>query len=224
MSEADQLQAEVIADGVEVRKTLNVEDFSVPSLVFTILGPPDEAALIRVRDPIPDDVGAGNIGFHPKHGGQFWTFDGNAVTFSRRFEPGEEYTTVYGIVGVEPSTAEWLSAEPSVDRSRIADGWQPNGETSAGDDVLGEEGQADGLLERLANELAAGESSEVAREQVRSEPWHHLQQGRRSHFDLWQSRADSGRDRRDAAPGPPLPRVYVRRGQPHPQQRAGGKR
>ena len=169
MSEADQLQAEVYADGVEVRKTLNVEDFSVPSLVFTIRGPPNEPALISVRDTIPDDFGAGNIGFHPKHGGQYWTFDGNAVTFSRRFEPGEEYTTVYGIVGVEPSTAEWLSAEPSVDRSGVTGGPRRNGDATAGDDVVGEEGRADGLLERLANELAGGQASESARARVRSE-------------------------------------------------------
>lgn len=162
MSEADQWRADVTAHGVQVKKVLNLDDYSVPSLVFTIRGPSDGAATVRVRDPIPDDVGAGDVGFHPKHGGEFWTFDGDAVTFSRRFEPGETYTTVYGLVDVEPDSDGQLRTEPSVE---LLDG--DGGSSLGGTPPSGDVTDGDGLLGRLARELEAEEYDTADRERIR---------------------------------------------------------
>lgn len=101
--------------GVELRKSVDAEDFGVPSLVFTVHAPAEEGATIRIRDPVPEAVDGGDIGFHPNHGGEFWTYEGDAVVFTRRFEPGESYTTVYGVAGADPATDDWLLAEPSVE-------------------------------------------------------------------------------------------------------------
>lgn len=117
MSDANQDHGGVAVErqGVELRKAVDAEDFGVPSLVFTVHAPADEGATIRIRDPLPDAVDGGDIGFHPNHGGEFWTYEGDAVVFTRRFEPGETYTTVYGIAGVDPAADDWLMAEPSVE-------------------------------------------------------------------------------------------------------------
>lgn len=117
MTDADQDHqgVAVVRGEVELHKEVDEDGFGVPSLVFTVQTPADERVTVRIRDPVPEEIDGGDIGFHPNHGGEFWTYEGDAVVFERGFEPDETYTTVYGVAGADPATDDWLLAEPSVE-------------------------------------------------------------------------------------------------------------
>lgn len=165
MSDADHRNVAMVQQGVSLEKTLNTDDFAVPTIVFSIRAPPDGRTTVRVRDPIPESVEGGDVGFHPNHGGEFWTYEGDHVAFSREFEPGEEYTTVYGIVGADSDHHEWLSAEPTVD---LLDGVEASGEDagSTDDQSTDGDGSADAkpnVLVQLAMALEEGDDDDLRR-------------------------------------------------------------
>lgn len=151
----------VVQGDVELEKAVDADGFGVPSLVFTVHAPADERVAIRIRDPVPEAVDAGDIGFHPNHGGEFWTYDGDAVVFEREFEPGETYTTVYGIAGADAASDDWLLDEPSVEATNAdGDDAQADDAPTIADvadadpgDAAGDEQADEGRLDRLRNDV-----------------------------------------------------------------------
>jgi DNA repair exonuclease SbcCD ATPase subunit len=88
----------VETDGVTVSKFFNAEDFPVPAVAFDIDSDRDDAVTLRIVDEIPDEFGIDQIGFHPEYGSEHWTASGDGVVrFEREIEPGESFTTVYGV-------------------------------------------------------------------------------------------------------------------------------
>lgn len=88
----------VETDGVTVSKFFNAEDFPVPAVAFDVDSDRDEAVTLRIVDEIPDEFGIDQIGFHPEYGSEHWTASGDGVVrFEREIEPGESFTTVYGV-------------------------------------------------------------------------------------------------------------------------------
>ncbi|MFB6270500.1 MAG: hypothetical protein ABEH83_11180, partial [Halobacterium sp.] len=84
--------------GVTVSKFFNAEDFPVPAVAFEVDSSRDDAVTLRIVDEIPDEFGIDQIGFHPEYGSEHWTASGDGVVrFEREIEPGESFTTVYGV-------------------------------------------------------------------------------------------------------------------------------
>ena len=171
MSKADQRQIDVVTNGIRVKKTLNFEEFSVPSVVISLKAPDDESAEVKLTDQIPEEVNPNDIGFHPKHGGEFWMFERGRVVFSRTFEPGEEYITVYGVVGMESSMDEWLSSTPSIERLDTDDGSSslPGSDVGFSFGDSSSKGDERSLIARLTDELDAGVGSADDRARIREE-------------------------------------------------------
>lgn len=168
MSDADQRTEGSVEEGVTVEKELRADEFAVPSVVLSIRGPTGRAAVVRVLDPIPDGVDADEVGFHPKHGGEFWTFEGDHVAFERRFDPGEEYRTVYGFA-VEPPGDGWSVGDPEVEVVGV-DETESAGTTSRTaleapdqDGSVPPDGDETNVLVRLAEELERGDPGDVRR-------------------------------------------------------------
>ncbi|MFQ3320748.1 MAG: flagellin-like hook-associated protein FlgL/prefoldin subunit 5 [Natronomonas sp.] len=116
MSNADQEElVAVTSDGVSVEKSFEPDDFPVPAIAFVIRSERDEAVSVRMSDTVPDDTEPEDIGFHPKYGAEFWDVEDGAIVFERDFEPGEEFTTVYGLRGGDAADAEKFMTEPELE-------------------------------------------------------------------------------------------------------------
>lgn len=100
------------SDGVTVEKSFEPDDFPVPAIAFVIRSERDETVAVRMVDSVPEHVTPEDIGFHPKYGAEFWGVDGDAIVFEREFEPGEEYTTVYGLRGGDSDDVEKYMTDP----------------------------------------------------------------------------------------------------------------
>jgi archaellum component FlaC len=100
------------SDGVTVEKSFEPDDFPVPAIAFVIRSEREETVAVRMVDSVPEHVTPEDIGFHPKYGAEFWGVDGDAIVFEREFEPGEEYTTVYGLRGGDSDDVEKYMTDP----------------------------------------------------------------------------------------------------------------
>lgn len=100
------------SDGVTVEKSFEPDDFPVPAIAFVIRSEREETVAVRMVDSVPEHVTPEDIGFHPKYGAEFWGVDGDAIVFEREFEPGEEYTTVYGLRGGDSDEVEKYMTDP----------------------------------------------------------------------------------------------------------------
>ena len=112
--EPDELVVESDA-GVTVEKSYEPEDFPVPAIAFVIRSERDEPASIRLVDTVPQEVHSEDIGFHPEYGAEFWEQEGNTITFTRTFEPDEEFVTVCGLRGQADDDIDRFLTEPRLD-------------------------------------------------------------------------------------------------------------
>ena len=112
--EPDELVVESDA-GVTVEKSYEPEDFPVPAIAFVIRSERDEPASIRLVDTVPQEVRSEDIGFHPEYGAEFWEQEGNTITFTRTFEPDEEFVTVCGLRGQATDDIDQFLTEPRLD-------------------------------------------------------------------------------------------------------------
>ena len=112
--EPDELVVESDA-GVTVEKSYEPEDFPVPAIAFVIRSERDEPASIRLVDTVPQEVRSEDIGFHPEYGAEFWEQEGNTITFTRTFEPDEEFVTVCGLRGQAADDIDQFLTEPRLD-------------------------------------------------------------------------------------------------------------
>jgi hypothetical protein len=102
----------VSVDGVSIQKSYS-DEFPIPAIAFEVISERDDPMVLRLSDWMPDGVDTENIGLHPGYGAEFWTIGTDSVTFEREFEPGEQYTTVYGVR--EDCDIEQLLTEPAVE-------------------------------------------------------------------------------------------------------------
>jgi uncharacterized protein YukE len=84
--------------GVTVSKFFNADDFPVPAVAFEVTSSREQPVTLRIVDEVPDEFGIDQIGFHPEYGSEHWDATGNGVVrFEREVDPGESFTTVYGV-------------------------------------------------------------------------------------------------------------------------------
>lgn len=135
----------VIAElgGVTVEKRFEPDEFPVPAIAFTISSKRDDPITLRMNDTLPDEVDPAHIGFHPEHGGEYWSVEDDSVVFKRPFDPNEEYVTVYGLRHIYVDTANQFLVEPDLE---ILDPTT---------DILGEDSG------QHVREVIAGESDDV---------------------------------------------------------------
>ncbi|MFB6183106.1 MAG: hypothetical protein ABEI96_01005 [Haloarculaceae archaeon] len=105
----------VSSDGVTVDKRFEADEFPVPAIAFEIRSEREESATIRLVDDVPDDVAVDDLGFHPEYGSELWTTEDDEITFERDIDPGEEYTTVYGIRATGTDDVEQFLTEPDIE-------------------------------------------------------------------------------------------------------------
>ncbi|PSP48703.1 hypothetical protein BRC75_05790 [Halobacteriales archaeon QH_7_69_31] len=115
-------------DEVTVEKRFEPDDFPVPAIAFTITSERDEAVTVQLSDTVPDDTPTEDIGFHPDYGAEQWDVEGDAIVFTREFEPQEEFVTVYGLRGTDASDPERFLTEPELSSVDAIEG-------DSGDDV-----------------------------------------------------------------------------------------
>ncbi|MFC7226782.1 hypothetical protein N0B31_05150 [Salinirubellus salinus] len=180
MSNADpaEVNVEVERDGVSVEKSFEPDDFPVPAIAFVVRSERDVAVKVRLSDEVPDDIEAEDIGFHPKYGADFWDNADGKLVFEREFEPGEEYTTVYGLRAKDTEAVERFLGEPELeevspgldeepeDAGEVVSNVMNESDSEASDDDLeaaiaaadAEEGGADDLESAIAA-AEAGDSA-----------------------------------------------------------------
>lgn len=137
MSESARDELTVSDREFTVRKSLNSEQFQTLAVVFDIRSARNESTRIQLSDVIPDEIPMDDIGFHPEYGGDHWTIDGQRVVFERSFDPGEEYTTIYGVRDLTADEADGLMTDPSIDI--IEDPDDAIGDIGGIDDIVDEE-------------------------------------------------------------------------------------
>ena len=148
--EPDELVVESDA-GVTVEKSYEPEDFPVPAIAFVIRSERDEPASIRLVDTVPQEVHSEDIGFHPEYGAEFWEQEGNTITFTRTFEPDEEFVTVCGLRGQATDDIDQFLTEPRLD------GVEPSGGADDSEavvrDVIDEEADSSDPVDLESDEV-----------------------------------------------------------------------
>lgn len=114
MTDADPEGVTVTADGIAVRKTVDTEQFQTLAVVLELASDRDDVARVQLVDQIPSDVSMEDVGFHPDYGSEYWSVEEGTVAFERDLEPGERYTTVYGIRDFPEDEASVLLGEPQI--------------------------------------------------------------------------------------------------------------
>lgn len=116
--ESSSTQAEFVDehDGVRLKKTLNDDEYELPSIEYIIKSEREETVSVTIRDPIPDGISAENIGFHRDYGKDCWEIDGGDLVFRCSLEPDEEFKTVYAFrAGSVEVSGELLVSPESID-------------------------------------------------------------------------------------------------------------
>jgi hypothetical protein len=145
------------SDGVTVEKSFEPDDFPVPAIAFVVRSEREETVAVRMVDSVPEHVTPEDIGFHPKYGAEFWGVDGDAIVFEREFEPGEEYTTVYGLRGGDSDDVEKYMTDPVLETVH-----PPLEESEDSEDVVRDVIEGDVESEDEGESVGEGESEDDA--------------------------------------------------------------
>ncbi len=136
MSDADTPERTVTEDGITLTKSYETDEFPVPTIEFRVRSERDDGAMVRLVDAVPDGIPSGDLGFHPDHGGDDWTIEGDSAVFERHIAPGEEYRTVYGI-RTDDHDADRFMTDPELDVSGL--GGDTGDSASTADDADAED-------------------------------------------------------------------------------------
>jgi len=158
-AEADELVIESDA-GVTVEKSYEPDDFPVPAIAFVIHSERDEPASVRLVDTVPEEVRSEDIGFHPKYGAELWEQEDNTITFSREFQPDEEFVTVYGLRGRATDNVARFLTEPRLENVDPVGGADESGEVVR--DVIGDEEATGEDLESTVTDAEADADADAA--------------------------------------------------------------
>lgn len=111
-------------EGVRLRKTLEEEEYNLPSIEYELASERDETVEIAIRDPIPEAVSIEDIGFHRDYGKDYWDVDGDELVLEHSLEPKDDFKTVYafrademdvtGDLLIPPNSVEVSPSAPSV--------------------------------------------------------------------------------------------------------------
>jgi predicted nucleic acid-binding Zn-ribbon protein len=163
MSRAEPEAVIAEAGGVTVEKRYEPDEFPVPAIAFTVSSTRDDPITVRMVDNLPDEVDPAHIGFHPDHGGEYWSVDESSVVFKRPFDPNEEYITVYGLRHIYVDTASQFLVEPELEiLDPTSDILGDNSGQHVRDVIAGESDDVQGLDSGAREEASAPAVENVA--------------------------------------------------------------
>jgi archaellum component FlaC len=115
--ESDDLETVTVStDEVTVEKSVTLDEFPVPTVVFDVRSEASEPVEIRVTDDVPESVDMGAVGFHPEYDGEAWTaFRDRRVQYETTLDPNESIRTVYGVRADEAGDPEAFLDDPSLE-------------------------------------------------------------------------------------------------------------
>ncbi|WP_267163366.1 hypothetical protein [Halovenus salina] len=151
------------SDGVNVVKRFEEDEFPVPAIAFDFTSDREEDVHISLSDTVPEDIEVEDLGFHPEYGSEYWVIDDDSIVFERDLEPGETYTTVYGIRATGSDNVEKFLTEPTLES---VDPPLPDDESAedivpeSDNDVLKDAIAGDGEIPGLEDEEAEDEDDE----------------------------------------------------------------
>ena len=138
---ADESSPSVTAqvDGVQIEKSLALETFDTPAIVFTVVSDRETAAYVKITDPLPDEIDPDDVGLHPEYDSEGWRRRGGNLRYEGRLTPDEQVETVYGLRVASVNQPSALLAEPTIDDVDDADDGTTTREYDAdtGDDSTG---------------------------------------------------------------------------------------
>lgn len=100
-------------EGVRIRKSLEEEEYNLPSIVYEFASERDEPVEIAIRDSVPDAVSIEDVGFHRDYGKDYWDVEGEELVFEHSLDPEEEFKTVYAFRAEEIDITEELLIPPN---------------------------------------------------------------------------------------------------------------
>ncbi|MFB6299977.1 MAG: hypothetical protein ABEH65_06910 [Halobacteriales archaeon] len=173
MSDADPGAVTVSADGVTVHKYVDTEEFDALAVVFEIEIDRETPVSITLSDPIPDGIPAEDVGIHPEYGGEYWTIMEETVTFERRLEDEDSYTTLYG-VRTDDDDVDRFAVEPALSVEAPSDTPSTESDAGAAEDPLADS-EAESDVEAAedilgdSDKYGSVESSDIVREVISGE-------------------------------------------------------
>lgn len=151
--ERDDLETVTVSAGeVTVEKSVSLDEFPVPTVVFDLRSEAREPVEVWVTDDVPESIDMCAVGFHPDYDGENWTaFRDRRVRYETTLDADESVRTVYGVRAEEAGDPREFLVDPSVELPGDEDG-----DTTAeedGDDPLVHGGTS--VREVLADEDGA---------------------------------------------------------------------
>ena len=114
MSESDTVPRTVTMDEVTVTKRYEPDEFPVRVVSFEVRSDRDDSTVVRLVDPVPDEIDPADLGFNTEYEGECWAVENGSAVFERRIEPNETLRTVYGVRDTDVDPAAFM-AEPALD-------------------------------------------------------------------------------------------------------------
>lgn len=104
--------------GVQIRKTVLLEDAPMPTVVYAIASTREDAVAVRVIDEVPEGVPSEAIAVHDDYDADGWRVhaDGD-LEYTRELAPGETRKTAF-FVGVDEEFADRFFVTPSIEDVR----------------------------------------------------------------------------------------------------------
>jgi archaellum component FlaC len=113
-------------DGIRLSKSLEEDEYHLPSVELRFESERDVPATVSLRDPVPEGVSIEDIGFHRDYGKDCWEVEDGYLVFEYDFDPNEEFKTVYAFraenVDVSPDlVTSPESVDVTVEESAVPD-------------------------------------------------------------------------------------------------------
>lgn len=91
------------AEGIHVRKGLDLDTLALPAVRFRIESRREERAGVVLEDDVPEPASVHDVGFHEEHGAENWhVYEGGRLRWVNTLAPGESTTTLYGVWFADP--------------------------------------------------------------------------------------------------------------------------
>ena len=91
------------ADGIHVRKGLDLDTLALPAVRVRIESRRDERVGDVLGDEVPEPVSDHDVGFHEDHGAEYWhVYDGGRLRWVNTLAPGASTSTLYGVRFADP--------------------------------------------------------------------------------------------------------------------------
>jgi len=176
-ADEDSRTVTVEEDGVRIEKSLTLEEFDTPAIVFRVVSDRDAVTYLKITDPLPDEIDPDDVGLHPEYDSEGWRRRGGDLQFEGRLGSDEEIETVYGLRVANVDQPSALLASPAIDEvvdATDGDGDDGGDEDTEDDDTslgldIGDDEEDDGGIDLAINEDEGDAEDDDENEEVADE-------------------------------------------------------